>query len=118
MKRTIYFLFAITWLVVGAACSKKTTTVAANKRAPAPATAPAAKKDNGLHKGWYKNPNNPHHPSHNTGGSTKQSTTVKPKHVNHSSKEAPGNSGKGKGKGSPGNSGKGNGNGGKGNGKK
>ena len=22
------------------------------------------KKDNGKHKGWYKNPNNPHHPDH------------------------------------------------------
>ncbi|MDQ3109119.1 MAG: hypothetical protein M3R17_04415 [Bacteroidota bacterium] len=21
------------------------------------------KKDNGKHKGWYKNPNNPHHPN-------------------------------------------------------
>jgi len=22
------------------------------------------RKDNGKHKGWYKNPNNPHHPFH------------------------------------------------------
>ncbi|WP_242916255.1 hypothetical protein [Pontibacter liquoris] len=30
--------------------------------------------DNGKHKGWYKNPNNPHHPSHNKGKG--QNTTV------------------------------------------
>ena len=26
------------------------------------------KKDNGHHKGWYKNPNNPHHPNTNKNG--------------------------------------------------
>lgn len=26
------------------------------------------KKDNGKHKGWYKNPKNPHHPGHGTPG--------------------------------------------------
>lgn len=25
-------------------------------------------KDNGKHKGWYKNPNNPHHPKSNKPG--------------------------------------------------
>jgi hypothetical protein len=29
-------------------------------------------KDNGLHKGWYKNPNNPHHPRTTNPGHTKQ----------------------------------------------
>jgi hypothetical protein len=43
------------------------------------------KHDNGKHKGWYKNPNNPHNPA--------------------STKKAPGNSGKSPGN-SPGNSGK------------
>lgn len=28
-------------------------------------------KDNGLHKGWYKNPNNPHHPRTTNPGHTK-----------------------------------------------
>jgi len=28
-------------------------------------------KDNGLHKGWYKNPNNPHHPNTTNPGHTK-----------------------------------------------
>ncbi|MBC5993701.1 hypothetical protein [Pontibacter cellulosilyticus] len=32
----------------------------------------SGKKDNGLHKGWYKNPNNPHHPSTTNPGHTKQ----------------------------------------------
>jgi hypothetical protein len=30
-----------------------------------------ARKDNGLHKGWYKNPNNPHHPNTTNPGHTK-----------------------------------------------
>lgn len=30
-----------------------------------------SKKDNGLHKGWYKNPNNPHHPRTTNPGHTK-----------------------------------------------
>ena len=30
------------------------------------------RKDNGLHKGWYKNPNNPHHPNTTNPGHTKQ----------------------------------------------
>lgn len=32
----------------------------------------SGKKDNGLHKGWYKNPNNPHHPNTTNPGHTKQ----------------------------------------------
>ncbi len=31
-----------------------------------------ARKDNGLHKGWYKNSNNPHHPNTTNPGHTKQ----------------------------------------------
>ena len=31
----------------------------------------ANRKDNGLHKGWYKNPNNPHHPRTTNPGHTK-----------------------------------------------
>ncbi|CAM3531235.1 hypothetical protein POKO110462_07500 [Pontibacter korlensis] len=30
-----------------------------------------SRKDNGLHKGWYKNPNNPHHPRTTNPGHTK-----------------------------------------------
>lgn len=28
-------------------------------------------KDNGKHKGWYKNPNNPHHPNSTNPGKAK-----------------------------------------------
>jgi hypothetical protein len=31
-----------------------------------------AKKDNGNHLGWYKNPHNPHHPQSNNPGHNKQ----------------------------------------------
>ncbi len=41
--------------------------------------------DNGKHKGWYKNTNNPHHPNTTNPGHTK-------------AKAAKGNKGKGKGK--------------------
>ncbi|NDK56984.1 hypothetical protein [Pontibacter fetidus] len=34
-------------------------------------TSGTARKDNGLHKGWYKNPNNPHHPNTTNPGHTK-----------------------------------------------
>lgn len=37
-----------------------------------------AKKDNGLHKGWYKNPNNPHHPNTTNPGHTKKKGKGKP----------------------------------------
>ncbi|WP_439880292.1 hypothetical protein ACSX1A_14140 [Pontibacter sp. MBLB2868] len=30
-----------------------------------------SRHDNGLHKGWYKNPNNPHHPHTTNPGHTK-----------------------------------------------
>lgn len=29
------------------------------------------KKDNGKHKGWFKNPNNPHHPNSTNPGNAK-----------------------------------------------
>ena len=42
------------------ACVKRTVVVQKNTT--------VVKKDNGKHKGWYKNPNNPHNPAH--GGNT------------------------------------------------
>jgi hypothetical protein len=33
---------------------------------------PGAKKDNGKHKGWYKNRNNPHHPKSTNPGHNKK----------------------------------------------
>jgi hypothetical protein len=33
-------------------------------------TACVVKKDNGKHKGWYKNPKNPHHPASTKGGAS------------------------------------------------
>lgn len=37
------------------------------------------KHDNGKHKGWYKNPNNPHHPASTNPGQTKQKAKGKSK---------------------------------------
>ena len=38
-----------------------------------------AKKDNGKHKGWYKNRHNPHHPNSNNPGHSKQKSKNKNK---------------------------------------
>ena len=45
----------------------------------APSCATLVKKDNGKHKGWYKNTNNPHNPASakTTGSGSKSTTTVK-----------------------------------------
>jgi hypothetical protein len=37
------------------------------------------KKDNGKHKGWTKNPNNPHHPASTNPGKAKAKAPVKSK---------------------------------------
>jgi hypothetical protein len=37
------------------------------------------KKDSGKHKGWYKNPNNPHHPNTTNPGHTKSPKPPKAK---------------------------------------
>lgn len=71
------------------------------------------KKDNGLHKGWYKNPNNPHHPRTTNPGHTKHKggkggTTVI---INNA---APAKGGKAKGHPAKGKGGNGKGNSGKG----
>jgi hypothetical protein len=49
------------------------------------------KKDNGKHKGWYKNPNNPHNPAH--GSNT--TVVVVEKHNEHENGQGNGH-GKGK----------------------
>ncbi|MES2733108.1 MAG: hypothetical protein V4714_15275 [Bacteroidota bacterium] len=54
MKK-IFWIVATICLI--SACTRHTTVVQ-NKT--------VVKKDNGKHKGWYKNPHNPHHPSNNT----------------------------------------------------
>lgn len=36
-----------------------------------------ARRDNGQHKGWYKNPNNPHHPQTTNPGHTKAKKAAK-----------------------------------------
>ncbi len=63
----------------------------------------SSKKDNGLHKGWYKNPNNPHHPYTTNPGHTKHkkggNTVIIKNSASSSAKAAPGKKGKGKGKG-------------------
>lgn len=114
-KQFLHILLIMLFLSINFACARKKVVVV-DKR-----------KDNGKHKGWYKNPNNPHHPA-----STKSrgnSTTVIINNSNSNSakiNKGNGNSSKpGKPKGNNGNgnsngnskgkSGKGNG---KGNGKK
>ena len=89
----------------------------------------ATKKDNGLHKGWYKNTNNPHHPRTTNPGHTKHkgngkgnTTVVVVKGHNATSTGQKGGSkshpGKGNaGKGNPGKGNAGKGHPGKGNGK-
>ncbi len=63
----------------------------------------SAKKDNGLHKGWYKNPNNPHHPYTTNPGHTKHkkggNTVIIKNSASSSAKGGHGGKGKSKGKG-------------------
>lgn len=99
-----HILFMMLVLSISFACTRKTVVV-------------QQKKDNGKHKGWYKNPNNPHHPAstkHQSKG--KGGTTVivnnnnsNKSHVSASghNKVKPGNSNAS----AKGNPGKGNGNG-------
>jgi hypothetical protein len=65
-------------------CTRQTTVV--NR------STTVVKKDNGKHKGWYKNPNNPHHPSHNRG-----STVVVVNQNNGNGSNAGGGNGNGNG---------------------
>ncbi|MFI5203576.1 MAG: hypothetical protein ACHQF2_03680 [Flavobacteriales bacterium] len=37
------------------------------------------KHDNGKHKGWFKNPNNPHHPNSTNPGKSKGKSSETPK---------------------------------------
>jgi hypothetical protein len=67
------------------------------------------RKDNGLHKGWYKNPNNPHHPRTTNPGHTKHKGGAKGKTVVVQSHVAPAQKGNSKGNGNS--KGKGGGNG-------
>jgi hypothetical protein len=117
MKRQISGIFLILILMtLNFACAKRTVVTTQQH------------KDNGKHKGWYKNPKNPHHPANarNTGGNN---TTVVINNSNNNKIKAnngnsvkPGN-GKAHVNAKPGNgNGKGNGNtskgsGGNGNGK-
>lgn len=66
-------------------CTRSTTVI---QKSPA-----VVKKDNGKHKGWYKNPKNPHHPSHSSGG-----TVVVVNQNNGNASQANAGNGNGKGK--------------------
>ncbi|MFL5765567.1 MAG: hypothetical protein ACJ77K_16600 [Bacteroidia bacterium] len=57
-----------------------------------------SKTDNGKHKGWYKNPHNPHNPLSNNPGHTKSSPGNSGKSPSNGNGNGNGN-GKGKGKG-------------------
>jgi len=68
-------------------CTRSTTVI---NKSPT-----VVKKDNGKHKGWYKNPNNPHHPSHNRGGTV---VVVNQNNGNPGNADAGNGNGNGKGK--------------------
>ena len=97
-----HILFLILVLSISFACTRKTVVV-------------HQKKDNGKHKGWYKNPNNPHHPASTKNHSKgKGGTTVIVNNTNKSSASANGKNKVKPGNGNAsakGNSGKSNGNG-------
>jgi hypothetical protein len=128
-----YVWIALLLLALTTSCARKKMVLVEEKRVGkthSPARTgndQAARKDNGKHKGWYKNPNNPHHPN-----STKHSgqrgngngnTTIIINNTNQNAnvqtgkpgKGGPGNGGHHPGKGGShgGGNGKGNGNGGK-----
>lgn len=67
----------MTWMVCLATACVKRTVVVERKTT-------VIKKDNGKHKGWYKNPHNPHNPAH--GGNT----TVVVVEQNHVNEHGPG----------------------------
>lgn len=75
------FTFIRGWLTLVAAltivsCSSSKRTASSNGRViivdGKQVRVESNRKDNGLHKGWYKNPNNPHHPNTTNPGHTKQ----------------------------------------------
>ncbi len=80
MKKRISGLLIILFLTtINFACVRHTVVVV------------QPKKDNGKHKGWYKNPKNPHHPAHarNSGGG--HNTTVIINNSNSKGKPSNGN---------------------------
>ena len=95
-----HILCMVLVLSISFACTRKTVVV-------------QQKKDNGKHKGWYKNPNNPHHPastkhqSKGKGGTTVIVKNNNSANANGNNKVKPGNGNAS----AKGNSGKGNGNG-------
>jgi hypothetical protein len=121
MHRLRYILLIVLAVATMASCSSSkkrnsnTGRVIVVKDGKAARTA-GTKKDNGLHKGWYKNTNNPHHPRTTNPGHTKNKgskggTVVV---VNNAApakggkaKGHPGKGGNGKGKQSKGGNGKG-----------
>ena len=74
LRITLWVLALV--MLAGCSTSKKTTTSRNGKvvivDGKSVRVGSMERKDNGLHKGWYKNPNNPHHPNTTNPGHTKQ----------------------------------------------
>ncbi|WP_347158351.1 hypothetical protein [Pontibacter chitinilyticus] len=76
IQRLLTGFFVLTVSITVASCS-------ISRKHPADRVQAVNGHDNGLHKGWYKNPNNPHHPNHSkakgqrTSNGTKQESSKK-----------------------------------------
>lgn len=71
--KQVVWLLATVVLLASCSSSKRTAsrTVTVDGKSVRIGSAGTTRKDNGLHKGWYKNPNNPHHPNTTNPGHTK-----------------------------------------------
>lgn len=113
MKKHVYVIYLlIVFVAAGTSCQRKTVVLQKGK------STTVVKKDNGKHKGWYKNPNNPHHPAHNSNKNGNTTVIINNSNKGGNTVKASGNGNSGKsnmnnGK-SGGNSGKSQGNGGHG----
>jgi hypothetical protein len=83
MKTPFQILFSLTVVLILSSCTR----IIVIQDVP-------VKHDNGLHKGWYKNPNNPHNPAHSSNGKVNNGKGNKGK--GHPGGQGKGNSGKGK----------------------
>ncbi|MBC5775555.1 hypothetical protein H8S95_15870 [Pontibacter sp. KCTC 32443] len=76
--KQVVWMMATIVLLASCSSSKKSTSsrsvkevILDRKSVRVTTGASTTRKDNGLHKGWYKNPNNPHHPNTTNPGHTK-----------------------------------------------
>ncbi|MER2996553.1 hypothetical protein ABS362_03295 [Pontibacter populi] len=75
--KQVVWLMATIAVLASCSSSKKATSsrtgkvIIVDSKSVRIGSAGTTRKDNGLHKGWYKNPNNPHHPNTTNPGHTK-----------------------------------------------